>query len=168
MITIHARTRSFPPDEAVAWVAILHPAGPIPGLTCSLLPNAPESDPDAFRPARLRVPRLQSAYQILPPPDSDDSEERPSWPLLHGAAAGAQLPFTNAAAAQPQRRWHSSQQLPVVVAAGGAAVGIGSAGAPPPRPVSSKTGFKQSGRVAKGRVIAPGRGRDKALASEKK
>ena len=56
---------------------------------------------------------------------------RPSRPLLHGAAAGAQLPLTNrAAAAQPQRHWHSHQQLPAVVAAGGAADGIGSAGAP--------------------------------------
>ena len=54
---------------------------------------------------------------------------RPSRPLLHGAAAGAQLPLTNrAAAAQPQRHWHSHQQLPAVVAAGGAA--DGSAGAP--------------------------------------
>ena len=71
---------------------------------------------------------------------------RPSRPLLHGAAAGAQLPLTNrAAAAQPQRHWHSRQQLPAVVAA---AVGIGSTGAPPPRRVSSKTGFKQSGRAA--------------------
>ena len=52
--------------------------------------------------------------------------------------------------------WHSRQQLPAVVAA---AVGIGSAGAPPPRRVSSKTGFKQSGRAAaaEGRVISPGR-----------
>ena len=86
---------------------------------------------------------------------------RPSRPLLHGAAAGAQLLLsTRAAAAQPQRRWHSRQQLPAVVAAGGAAVGIGSAGAPPPRRVSSKTGFKHSGRAAaadsEGRVIAPG------------
>ena len=54
------------------------------------------------------------------------------------------------------RRWRSSQQLSVVVAPSEAAFGIGSTAALPPRRMSSKTGFKQTGSGAEGTMIASG------------